>query len=110
MGRPPRGRSSPGRPPMHLVEANGAKIPALGFGTWELRGDQARRMVGQALEIGYRHIDTAQMYGNEVEVGEAIRASGVSRPDVFLTTKIWPEQFRAADFERAVENSLQALK
>jgi 2,5-diketo-D-gluconate reductase B len=95
---------------MHLVDANGAHIPALGFGTWELRGATAQSMVETALEIGYRHIDTAQMYGNEAEVGAAIRASGLPREDIFLTTKIWPERFRAGEFERAVEESMLALK
>lgn len=94
---------------MHLVEANGARIPAIGFGTWELRGREAQAMVEAALEMGYRHIDTAQMYGNEAEVGAAIRASGVPREEIFLTTKIWPEQFRAGDFRRAVGESIGRL-
>jgi 2,5-diketo-D-gluconate reductase B len=95
---------------MHLVDANGAKIPALGFGTWELRGDLARQLVESAIEIGYRHIDTAQMYGNEAEVGAAIRACGLPREQLFVTTKIWPDRFRKGDFERAVEESLDRLK
>jgi diketogulonate reductase-like aldo/keto reductase len=94
---------------MHLVEANGAQIPALGFGTWELRGRTAQRLVEAALAIGYRHIDTAQMYGNEGEVGAALRASGVPRNEIFLTTKIWPDRFRAGDLERSVEESLGRL-
>ena len=64
---------------MHFVEANGAKIPAIGLGTWELRGRTCARIVEQALRLGYRHIDTAQMYENEREVGEGLRASGVKR-------------------------------
>ena len=59
------------------VEAQGARIPALGLGTWQLSGDVARRMVGYALDIGYCHIDTAQMYGNEAEVARAIARSPV---------------------------------
>ena len=94
---------------MIIVQANGASIPALGFGTWELRGATARRLVEGALEIGYRHVDTAQMYGNEAEVGAAIRASGLARGEVFLTTKIWPDQFKKAQFERAVDDSLARL-
>ena len=82
---------------MHEVEAHGARIPALGFGTWQLSGDVARSMVETALEIGYRHIDTAQMYGNEAEVGDAIRESGVPRDEIFLTTKVWPDKFRKGD-------------
>ncbi|MDX6750773.1 aldo/keto reductase [Geminicoccaceae bacterium 1502E] len=94
---------------MHLVEANGAKIPAIGFGTWELRGGQAQAMVEAALEMGYRHIDTAQMYGNEAAVGAALRASGLPRETIFLTTKIWPEQFRTGCLQRAAEESLRRL-
>lgn len=95
---------------MHRVSANGADIPALGFGTWRLDGEVARRMVETALELGYRHVDTAQMYGNEAEVGAAVRASGLPREEVFVTTKIWPDDFRADDLERAVERSLDRLK
>ena len=95
---------------MHYVEAHGARIPALGFGTFRLEGDVARRMVGHALEIGYRHIDTAQMYGNEAEVGAAIADSGVARDEVWLTTKIWPDNFRAADLQRAAEASTERLR
>ena len=64
---------------MLFVEANGAKIPAIGLGTWELRGRQCARIVEQALKLGYRHIDTAQVYENEREVGDGLRASGVRR-------------------------------
>ena len=95
---------------MHYVEANGAKIPAIGLGTWELRGKACTRLVGEALNIGYRHIDTASMYGNEAEVGEGMRASGVGRDDVFLTTKVWQDDLRADDFRRSAEASLEKLK
>ncbi|WP_204333366.1 aldo/keto reductase, partial [Klebsiella pneumoniae] len=64
---------------MQMIEANGARIPAIGLGTWELRGRTCARIVEQALRLGYRHIDTAQMYDNEREVGEGMRASGVAR-------------------------------
>jgi diketogulonate reductase-like aldo/keto reductase len=94
---------------MHTVDDNGAAIPALGFGTWELRDAQARRMVEAALEIGYRHIDTAQMYGNEAEVGAALKASGLKRRELFVTTKVWPDRFRAGDLQRSVEESLERL-
>jgi 2,5-diketo-D-gluconate reductase B len=73
---------------MHFVEANGARIPAIGLGTWELRGRPCARIVEQALRLGYRHIDTAQIYENEREVGEGLRASGVRRDEVFVTTKV----------------------
>jgi diketogulonate reductase-like aldo/keto reductase len=95
---------------MHTVDANSATIPALGFGTWELRGDTARRMVEAALAIGYRHLDTAQMYGNEAAVGAALRGSGLPRGDVFVTTKVWPDRFRAGDLQRSVEESLARLR
>ena len=95
---------------MQYVEAHGVRIPALGFGTFRLDGAVARRMVGYALEIGYRHIDTAQMYGNEAEVGEAIAASAVPRDQIWLTTKIWPDNFKDGALQRAAEQSGRRLK
>lgn len=94
---------------MHEVRCNGAAIPALGFGTWELRGDTARALVEAALEIGYRHIDTAQMYGNEAEVGAALNASSLPRDGLFVTTKVWPDNFRRGELERSAEVSLGRL-
>src|SRR3984893_19140092 len=76
-----------------IVEANGARIPLLGLGTWELRGRTCARVVEQALRLGYRHVDTAELYENEREVGEGFRASGAKRNDVFVTTRIWPRHF-----------------
>ena len=67
---------------------SGLSIPSIGLGTWELRGQECRRVVREALELGYRHIDTAAMYENESEVGVGLAESGVDRNDVFLTTKI----------------------
>ncbi len=95
---------------MHLVEANGAHIPLVGLGTWELRGRACARVVEQALRLGYRHVDTAEMYDNEREVGEALRASGVGRDDVFITTKIWPSHFAPHELERAAKGSLARLR
>jgi diketogulonate reductase-like aldo/keto reductase len=95
---------------MQYVEANGARIPAIGLGTWDLRGDVCVDMVEQALRLGYRHVDTAEMYGNEDEVGEGLRASGVPRDDVFITTKVWPDHLAPADLERATKNSLARLR
>jgi 2,5-diketo-D-gluconate reductase B len=92
------------------VIGSGAIIPALGFGTAGLAGDDARRMVGHALELGYRHIDTAQMYENEAEIGEAIQAASVPRDDVFVTTKIWVDHFHEGDLQRSVEESLRKLR
>jgi diketogulonate reductase-like aldo/keto reductase len=96
--------------PMQYVEANGAKIPAIGLGTWELRGRTCARLVEQALRLGYRHIDTAQAYDNEREVGEALRASGVRRDAVFVTTKIWTTHFAPHDLERSTKESLVRLR
>jgi 2,5-diketo-D-gluconate reductase B len=95
---------------MIYVNTLGARIPALGFGTYGLEGPVASRMVGYALEIGYRHIDTAQMYGNEAEIGAAIAASAVPRGEVWLTTKIWPDNFRDGDLQRAAEQSVDRLR
>jgi diketogulonate reductase-like aldo/keto reductase len=95
---------------VETVEAGGARIPLIGFGTWDLRGKTCARMVEEALRFGYRHIDTAAMYRNEDEVGAALRASGVARDDVFITTKVWSSDLRAHDFERSARDSLKNLK
>ncbi|WOH78774.1 aldo/keto reductase [Bradyrhizobium sp. BEA-2-5] len=95
---------------MNVVEGNGARIPAIGLGTWELSGRPAARVVEQALRLGYRHIDTAQVYDNEREVGDGLRASGVRRDDVFLTTKVWTNHFMAKDLERSAKESLARLR
>jgi 2,5-diketo-D-gluconate reductase B len=95
---------------MQYVDANGARIPALGLGTWELRGAVCAKMVEAALRLGYRHIDTAEMYGNEAEVGAGLRASGVARDEVFITTKVWPDHLAPADLERATRDSLARLR
>ena len=95
---------------MQIIEANGAKIPAIGLGTWELRGRTCARLVEQALKLGYRHIDTAQVYENEREVGEGLRASRVRRDDVFVTTKIWTTHFAPNDLERSAKESLTKLR
>jgi diketogulonate reductase-like aldo/keto reductase len=93
-----------------FVKANGAKIPAIGLGTWELRGRTCARLVEQALKLGYRHIDTAQIYENEREVGDGVRASGVKRDDVFVTTKVWTTHFAPNDLERSAKESLVRLR
>ncbi len=95
---------------MQFIEANGASIPAIGLGTWELRGRLCARLVEQALRLGYRHIDTAQVYENEREVGEGLRASRVRREDVFVTTKIWTTHFAPNDLERSTRESLTKLR
>jgi len=92
------------------VSANGAEIPLLGLGTWDLRGRTCARIVEAALRLGYRHIDTAEMYDNEREVGEGLHASGVKRGDVFVTTKMWPSHFAPRELERAARESLSRLR
>src|SRR5499433_1799096 len=99
-----------GIPDMEFVEGNGARIPAIGLGTWELRGRTCARIVEQALRLGYRHLDTAQMYDNEREVGEGLRASAVPRDQVFLTTKIWPTHFAPNELLRSLKDSLAKLR
>ncbi|MCO6384850.1 aldo/keto reductase [Oceanicola sp. 502str15] len=86
-----------------------AGIPNLGLGTFRMEPGKARDIVAAALSEGYRHIDTAQAYGNEAEVGKGIHSSGVPRDQIFLTTKILPRDFAAADFRTATEASLTAL-
>ncbi len=93
---------------MQVVEAKGFKIPLVGLGTWALR--DVARMVEQAIRIGYRHIDTAQMYGNEAEVGEGVHASGVKRSEVMVTTKVQPTSLAPHDLERSVKESLVHLR
>jgi len=94
---------------MQFVTAHGAKIPAIGFGTWPMRGEECVRAVAAALEAGYRHVDTASGYGNEREVGEAIRASGVPREEIFVTTKIGPSDLAEGVMQRAAATSLANL-
>ena len=95
---------------MKVIEANGARIPAIGLGTWNLRDEVCTTIVGEALRNGYRHVDTAAMYGNEEAVGEGIRSSGIAREEVFLTTKVWADDLAAKDFRRSAEQSLKKLK
>jgi diketogulonate reductase-like aldo/keto reductase len=92
------------------VAAKGAHIPLVGLGTWDLRARMCARVVEQALRLGYRHIDTAEMYDNEREVGEGLRASGVKRAEVFVTTKIWPAHFAPRELERAARDCLVRLR
>lgn len=94
---------------MKILEANGANIPALGFGTWPLVGDECAEMVGKALDTGYRHIDTAAKYENESEVGQGIGSSDMLREDIFLTSKVWPTNIAEGDLQRSIEASLEKL-
>ena len=94
---------------MEYAHVNDTKIPNIGFGTWQLKGDNATDMVQVALDAGYRHLDTAQIYKNEAEVGKGIQQSSVSRNDIFLTTKVWTDQFKDG-FAESVEESLKKLQ
>ena len=92
-----------------LVHANGAAIPAIGLGTFRSEGEACIAAVSTALKAGYRHIDTARMYGNEVEVGQGLKAGGVPRDQVFVTTKVWWEDIAAGHLQTSAEASLKRL-
>ncbi|WP_136591519.1 aldo/keto reductase [Salinigranum halophilum] len=94
---------------MEYVTANSVDVPALGFGTWPMKGETCRTAVEHALHTGYRHLDTAQMYNNEDAVGQAIADSEVPREDVFLVTKILRQNLAHDDVLRSVEESAQRL-
>jgi 2,5-diketo-D-gluconate reductase B len=96
------------KPSIPVLRAHGAEIPAIGFGTSGM-GDDCSAPIITALELGYRHLDTAWKYGNEPAVGQAMRASGLPRNEIFLTTKVSHEYLRAADFARSVDESLKNL-
>jgi 2,5-diketo-D-gluconate reductase B len=85
----------------------GEQVPSLGLGTYRLTGDACERAVQRALGMGYRHVDTAQMYGNEAEVGRGIEDSGVDRGEIFLTTKVWPSDFA---HDRLISKTRESLK
>jgi 2,5-diketo-D-gluconate reductase B len=99
---------------MNMVEANGARIPALGLGTMTLKDAVCVEAVKTALRLGYRNLDTAERYGNEAAVGEGLHqglsAAGLKREDVFVTTKVYQDKLAAPDFERSVSESLDKLK
>src|ERR1700739_1320128 len=94
---------------MKYLSIKGARVPALGLGTWQLGGRDCFEAVPHAPDLGYRHIDTAQMYGNETEIGWALRESGLTRDQIFLTTKLAPGNLAAAAVRRSTEESLRRL-
>jgi len=94
---------------MRALEIQGTTVPKLGFGTWQIEGPEAEEAVRDALEIGYRHIDTARAYDNEEEVGRGLAAAGVERSEIFLTTKIWREEYEPPTLRAAAEDSLAKL-
>ena len=95
---------------MYVTLSNGVKMPQLGYGVYQVTQDECERCVRDALEVGYRHIDTAQSYFNEEQVGAAIDASDVDRGDIFLTTKVWIEHYGEGATRASVEESLRKLK
>lgn len=95
---------------MQYVEAHGARIPQIGLGVMTLKGDVCVQAVKSALQMGYRHIDTAWFYGNEKEVGEGLRQSGVKREDVFITTKVRETHLEPEKFRQSVAESLANLQ
>lgn len=95
--------------PTHFTLNTGARIPAVGFGTWQAAPHEVERAVEIALQTGYRHIDCAAIYRNESEVGEGIRKSGVPRSEIFITGKLWNTKHAPEDVEAALDKTLQDL-
>lgn len=95
---------------MQYKNIQGIKVPEIGLGTYKLHDRECEQTIRTALDVGYRHIDTAQMYKNEREIGEAIRVSNVSREDIFLTTKIWHTNLAPDDVLQSTEQSLRDLQ
>lgn len=94
---------------MKSIDLAGSSVPALGFGTWRLTGAECTDAVRDALDIGYRHIDTAEMYENEAAVGQALADVGLPREDYWLTTKVWRDNLAPERVQRAAEASLKKL-
>jgi 2,5-diketo-D-gluconate reductase B len=95
---------------MRNLKINNIAIPAVGFGTFQLSGKELTDNTLYAIEQGYRHIDTAQIYGNEQEVGQAIETTHINRSDLFITTKVWIDHFHSKDLVESVLTSLNKLK
>src|SRR5450631_4554840 len=94
---------------MQFVAAHGARIPSLGFGTYGMRGNALSDIIPAALHAGFGHIDTAQVYANEADVGRGIAQSGVARGDIFITTKVWAPNCEPRLMGPSVEQSLRKL-
>src|SRR3954471_21950366 len=95
---------------MEVLHTQGISLPRLGLGTFRLQGDACRAAVESALDLGYRHIDTAEMYGNEAEIGAAIAASAVDRKDLHITTKVWHENLAPDAIRKSFDASLKKLR
>ncbi|RDE06727.1 aldo/keto reductase [Sphingomonas aracearum] len=94
---------------MDHITSNGTSIPALGFGVFRMSDAEVERVVPAALEAGFRHFDTAQFYQNEAALGRALKSAGVPRDELFLTTKVWPDSYKAGVFADSVDRSLEQL-
>ncbi len=94
----------------YVTLSNGVKMPQLGYGVYQVSKDECERCVLDALKVGYRHIDTAQSYFNEEEVGSAIKKSGIPRNEIFLTTKVWIEHYGYEETKKSILVSLEKLK
>jgi 2,5-diketo-D-gluconate reductase B len=95
---------------MEHLQTQGISLPRLGLGTFRMQGDACRAAVESALSLGYRHIDTAEMYGNEEAIGAALAAGGVPRGDLHITTKVWHENLAPDAIRRAFDTSLKKLR
>ena len=95
---------------MEHLQTQGISLPRLGLGTFRMQGDACRSAVESALKLGYRHIDTAEMYGNEEPIGAAIAAAGIARGDLHVTTKVWNENLAPDAIRRAFDASLKKLR
>lgn len=94
----------------YVTLANGVKMPQLGYGVYQVTREECERCVSDALSVGYRHIDTAQSYFNEEEVGNAIKKSGIPREELFITTKVWIEHYGYEECRKSVLESLRKLQ
>lgn len=95
---------------MDAISSGGLAMPKLGLGTWQMRGSACTKAVQDALALGYRHIDTAQMYGNETAIGAALAQDGVARATLHLTSKVWPDNLAPVALRRSLEQSLRDLR
>lgn len=95
---------------MQIVKAHGASIPALGFGVFRMSDAEVERVVPAALEAGFTHFDTAQIYQNEAALGRALQSAGARREDLFLTTKVWVDNYQPGRFAASVAESLDKLR
>jgi 2,5-diketo-D-gluconate reductase B len=95
---------------MTTIEIRGTRVPRIGLGTWALSGGTCQESVLAALELGYRHIDTAEMYGNEADIGQALARSGIDRSQLFLVSKVWRNHMRYSEVMSACDRSLSDLR